>query len=259
MIDARRVRHGRGSETCSVAGDCDVSGGGGGEAPILASDGPVDDFDVQFIQVQREVAFEEMKARLKKLKAEDESTSAGATGAAGATPVAAAAPVPSAPVQGPRGRYKKVRELGNVTISLNFHGYFESLVLYRGRRKMRSTNIDVSLFLFFKLSTQAVRTSTVVEQDGVRLMVEAIGMAYQRAKARGPADCVNHYMSLPRNYSSRLSLVRFLQKNDKEYQPGEWFIESGLIDVANPSTINKGFDSVQRDVDGFEWVSWHDM
>ncbi|CAM9491192.1 unnamed protein product [Ectocarpus sp. 12 AP-2014] len=160
MIDARRVRHGRGSETSSDAGDSDVSGGGGGEAPVLASDGPLDDFDVQFIQVQREVAFEEMKARLKELKAEDGATSTGATGAAGgAAPVAdgvvaSAAPVPVAPEQGRRGPYKK-----------------------------------------------AVRKSTPAEQDGIRKMVEAIGMAYQRAKARGPTDPVMHYMSRPRNYS----------------------------------------------------------
>ncbi|CAN0441349.1 unnamed protein product, partial [Ectocarpus sp. 12 AP-2014] len=40
---------------------------------------------------------------------------------------------------------------------------------------------------------------TQAERDGLQEMVDAIGAAFQRAKARGKEDKVYHYMDLPSN------------------------------------------------------------
>lgn len=88
-------------------------------------------------------------------------------------------------------------------------------------------------------------------------MVTAIGEAFQRAKARGSSDDVYHSMQLNRYRVSVLPLVRFLQKNDKDYHPGAWFAGSKWF----KSTYALGFKNlvglVQTQVDGFDWESWY--
>lgn len=69
--------------------------------------------------------------------------------------------------------------------------------------------------------SQAARITTQDERDGVQTMVAAIGEAYQRAKTRGSGDSVYHYMSLPRNYSSRLSMVTKLQESRRGLPTGD--------------------------------------
>lgn len=77
------------------------------------------------------------------------------------------------------------------------------------------------------------KTVTPYERDGVHELVEAIGKAYQRTKTRGSEDHINNYMSLSCYRNSTLSMVEFLQKNDKEFQPGSWFVESKYFDAKN--------------------------
>ncbi|CAM9747917.1 unnamed protein product, partial [Ectocarpus fasciculatus] len=49
---------------------------------------------------------------------------------------------------------------------------------------------------------------TQAERDGLQEMVDAIGAAFQRAKARGKEDKVYHYMDLPSNRRTMMPMVR---------------------------------------------------
>lgn len=80
MIDARRLRCRRGSDAPSDAGDSGVPDTGGGDYPVVPSEPPPDDLDVECTRLKKELELEKMKAELVKVKAEN---TAGA--AAGAT------------------------------------------------------------------------------------------------------------------------------------------------------------------------------
>lgn len=89
-------------------------------------------------------------------------------------------------------------------------------------------------------------------------MSTAIGEAFQRARVRGPSDHVINYMSLSRNRASRLSLVRFLQKNDgDDYTSGAWFTSSKYFEAKNPLGFKNLVALVQVQVEEFEWESWY--
>lgn len=55
-----------------------------------------------------------------------------------------------------------------------------------------------------------------------------------------------------------LSHFNAMQKHDKEFQPGSWFVESKYFDAKNPTPFNK-IERVEKQADGFKWVSWHKM
>lgn len=74
----------------------------------------------------------------------------------------------------------------------------------------------------------------------------------------GVRKTIYNYMSLPCYRNSTLSMVRFLQENEKEFQPGSWFVESTNFDAKKPTTFNKLVERVAKPVDGFKWVSWHE-
>lgn len=99
---------------------------------------------------------------------------------------------------------------------------------------------------------------TQAERDGLKAMSTAIGEAFQRAEVRGPSDHVFNYMSLPRNRTTRLSLVRFFQKYDgDDYTPGAWFTSSKYFKAKSLLGFKNLVALVQVQVEDFEWESWY--
>ena len=121
-------------------------------------------------------------------------------------------------------------------------------------------------YLWCTIPTNHVQTPRITdeaEREGVKAMVKAIGEAFQRAKLRtevsGKRDGVHHYMALPSNQASRFYLVRYLVKNDAEFAPGAWYVNSKHSTAKGSVAFDKLVGLVQDQVEGFQWSSWRDM
>ena len=121
-------------------------------------------------------------------------------------------------------------------------------------------------YLWCTIPTNHVQTPRITdeaEREGVKAMVKAIGEAFQRAKLRtevsGKRDGVHHYMALPSNQASRFYLVRYLVKNDAEFAPGAWYVNSKHSTAKGSVAFDNLVGLVQDQVEGFQWSSWRDM
>ncbi|CAB1105429.1 unnamed protein product [Ectocarpus sp. CCAP 1310/34] len=107
------------------------------------------------------------------------------------------------------------------------------------------------------------RTTDEAKREGVKAMVKAIGEAFQRAKVRTEVndkrDGVHHYMALPSNQASRFYLVRYLVKNDAEFAPGAWYVNSKHPTAKGSIAFDELVGLVQDQVEDFHWSSWRDM
>ena len=62
--------------------------------------------------------------------------------------------------------------------------------------------------------------------SGMRALVEAIGYAYERAKAEGGNKNVLARMNHRKIGTAKLPLVKWLVANDDDFKPGAWYTES---------------------------------
>lgn len=101
--------------------------------------------------------------------------------------------------------------------------------------------------------------ATKAECDGVQELVQAIKEAWKRAKdkeERGEENTVYTKMDGDRLRSAGLALVRFLEKKDSEFKPGAWYKNSKFLTIINFDNFERKIQEVQKQVDGFIWVSW---
>lgn len=90
-------------------------------------------------------------------------------------------------------------------------------------------------------------------------MRDAVRAAFERATARGSKDPLLVYMAGKRQRTSKLALVRFLQKTDPEYQPGTWFEGSKYFTHKGLEGFRDLVDLVQSQLEDFEWGAWREM
>lgn len=113
--------------------------------------------------------------------------------------------------------------------------------------------------IFVTDDSQTQAPPTQAERDGLQEMVDAIGAAFQRAKARGKEDKVYHYMDLPSNRRTMMPMVRTLQKKDEAFQPGTWFEKSLFFKIKNQSTFKGLIERAEAHDPTFKWESWKEL
>lgn len=89
---------------------------------------------------------------------------------------------------------------------------------------------------------------------GMQELAQAVRTAWEKAK-RNKEGMV--YKKLIGGRCPRtLNLVRFLQENDDEFHPSDWYLTSVFATVKNPGSFNRKIQEVQRKVPGWSWESW---
>lgn len=92
----------------------------------------------------------------------------------------------------------------------------------------------------------------------MKTLVEAIGQAYERAKAEGGNREVLARMNHKKNgrpKRAKVGLVKWLVANDDEFNPGAWYTESKFPKATNVDSFNRLLEKVERYTD-VRWLSW---
>lgn len=91
--------------------------------------------------------------------------------------------------------------------------------------------------------------------SGMRALVEAIGQAYERAKAEGGNKNVLARMNHRKNGTAKLPLVKWLVANDDDFKPGAWYTESKFQAATNMKAFERLLNKVEAHTD-VRWLSW---
>lgn len=89
----------------------------------------------------------------------------------------------------------------------------------------------------------------------MKILVEAIGKAYERAKGEEGNKTVLAHMNNKQNGKAKLPLVKWLVVHDNEFVPSTWYAERGFQTATNVGAFKKLLDKVERHTD-VRWLSW---
>lgn len=102
-------------------------------------------------------------------------------------------------------------------------------------------------------NTQAAPKDEVC--TGMRVLVKAIGQAYERAIAEGGNKEVLAYMQHAKRGRSKRPLVQKLVAKDGKFEPGAWYTESKYPTDSNDRPFENLVEKVEAQTD-VVWASW---